>query len=224
MLMWSYNIFSIEFMNSTKEGHRQYGILSSNLRSLMNKDTIDSISLGEKTGVAPSTINSIRRGGCNPTLSTITAIARYFQLSISELTEKIIDDNLSTRRRACNIPVLAMKNISEHLKKKNYSEQMIVTELEDTTPENFFAVSLDNNSLYPLFEKGTLFIVKKTDQVLDGDVVLVDFGNSSYCFRRIFIESDKYFFSSLNGTLQSSGSHATNFIIVGIVIKAIQNF
>lgn len=203
----------------------QYDILSNNLKYLMSRDAIDATVLGQKIGVAASTINGIRRGGGNPTLGTIAAIAQYFQLSIGDLTESAIDGNsASQKQRAHHISLIAMKDIAAYLKNNAYAKQMIIAELSDANQDDFFAVSIDNNSLYPLFEKGTLFIVKKTDKALDGDIVLVDFGSNSYCFRRIFIESNNHFFKTLTETLKSPGSRATKFTIIGVVIKAIQNF
>lgn len=215
-------------MNNTKNSRTdacpQYDILSNNLKYLMNKESIDAGTLGQKIGVAASTINGIRRGGGNPTLGTIAVLAQYFQLSISDLTEKQIDGNTVATKRAYHIPLIAMKDIPTILKKAKHTDQVIITELNDANPENFFAVSIDNNSLHPLFEKGTLFVVKKTKQVLDGDIVLVDFGNGAYCFRRIFVESNNHFFKPLTDMLQSPGSHAKQFTIVGVVVKAIQHF
>lgn len=213
----------VKTMDSHSEKCQEYDIVAANLRYLMNRDSIDAVTLGEKIGVAASTINSIRRGGGNPTLTTISAIAHHFQLSIGELTEHSIENNSTSLNRAHHIPLVAMKDISSYLKNTKYSKQMIVAELGDASAENYFSVSIDNNSLYPLFEKGTLFIVKKTKQVLDGDIVLVDFSADSYCFRRIFIESNTYFFKSLTDTLQSSGG-AAKFTIIGVVVKAIQSF
>lgn len=214
----------INTKNSRTDTGRQDDILAHNLKYLMNKNTIDAGILGQKIDVAASTINGIRRGGGNPTLGTVAAIAQHFQLSISDLTEKYIDGDAVPAKSAHRISLITMKDIPTYLKNPKRAERIMITELGDIHSENFFAVSIDNNSLYPLFEKGTVFIVKKTKQVLDGDIVLVDFGNVSYCFRRIFVESSNYFFKPLTDTLQSPGSHTKQFTLVGIVVKAIQNF
>lgn len=214
----------IKTKNLRMDTSQQDDILARNLKYLMNKNTIDAGTLGRNIDVAASTINGIRRGGGNPTLGTVAAIAQHFQLSISDLTEKYIDGDAIPVKSAHRISLITMKDIPIYLKNPKRTERIMITELGDTNSENFFAVSIDNNSLYPLFEKGTVFIVKKTKQVLDGDIVLVDFGNASYCFRRIFVESSNYFFKPLIDTLQSPGSHTKQFTLVGIVVKAIQNF
>ena len=67
--------------------------LTNNLRHLMQRCNIDSTELSKSTGIALTTINGLKRGGGNPTLSTLQTIADFFNVSISQLTENNISND-----------------------------------------------------------------------------------------------------------------------------------
>lgn len=59
--------------------------LGKNLNLLMAEARLNAEELSRRIGLPPSTIKKVRNGDSNPTLSTLTPIAEYFDLSISQL-------------------------------------------------------------------------------------------------------------------------------------------
>ena len=193
--------------------------IANNLRTLMFQNNIDSIELSKKTGIALTTINLLKKGGGNPTLSTLLTVANYFGITLNELTTGTI------HKKIFEIPLI---DISEselfNTKQKNHRDT-ISCEMENSEiAAGCFAVKMNNNSLSPFFEKGTIFIIDSKKLPQDGDIVLVKFGESLPCFRKIFIEADSHYFKSVSEIMTSSVVKTQDYSLCGVVIKAIQQF
>lgn len=195
--------------------------LSNNLNRLMTEKNIDTAILSQKTNIAVTTINALRRGVGNPTLDTITTLARFFKLSISELAENTIKERAKNHVR--HIPLLSFKTLPQYLRSKKYIDTALMPS-DAYLDETCFAITLDNNALHPFFEKGSVFIISPTEDAMDGDMVLVKFNEDNYCLRRAYLESDYYFFKPIATTLRSHESHSQQYKIIGVVLKAIQHF
>lgn len=195
--------------------------LSANLRQLMQKSGIDSSELSKVTNIALTTINSLKRGIGNPTLSTLQTLADFFGITIGQLTEGVFSDS-SLIRNLVEIPLLDMHEIKNPLSFYVNSKTKIALEIEKGN--ELFAIKITNNSMSPMFEKGTVFVVCQEIQPLDGDIVLVQFCNQLPCFRKIFIEYDSCIFSPVSEVSRLEISNNKKYIIHGVVLKAIQNF
>ncbi|MGC1183157.1 S24 family peptidase [Legionella sp.] len=195
--------------------------LSNNLCYLMQKSGIDAAELSKSTGIALTTINGLKRGTGNPTLSTLQTISDFFDITIGQLTESTISNN----NLNCNfveIPLLEIQEIHEFI--PHYDKFKATISIKAEKNNTFFAIRISNNSMAPHFEKGTVFVVCPELQAQDGDIVLVQFNNQLPCFRKIFIEDESCIFSSVSEIIGSEISKSKNFTIHGVVTKAIQNF
>ncbi|WP_028389167.1 helix-turn-helix domain-containing protein [Legionella fairfieldensis] len=195
--------------------------LTNNLRYLMQKSGIDAAELSKSTGIALTTINGLKRGAGNPTLSTLQTISDFFNITIGQLTENILSDNHG-KNNLVEVPLLEIQEINDLLFNFDNVKTKIAVEVEKSN--SLFAIKLSNNSLAPFFEKGTIFIICPEFRPQDGDIVLVQFNDQLPCFRKIFIEGEAYIFSPVSEMLGSEISKSKNFIIHGVVTKAIQNF
>ena len=74
-------------------------LLSSNLCWLMKNKPIDSAGLSEKTEIALTTLNSLKRGVGNPTYSTLVALGSFFNVTVSQLTEINLTNDSSLDQR-----------------------------------------------------------------------------------------------------------------------------
>jgi SOS-response transcriptional repressor LexA len=202
----------------------EFGILANNLRTLMHTFSIDSSELSKKTGIALTTINSLKKGAGNPTLSTLQQLAEFFDISIGQLTEKNITTTGKFPRLVHEIPLLVLDDLPEFLKNQNKYKNTISTELDSWTPNKCYAIKVINNAMSPLFEKGSIFVITQDVCVHDGDIVLVQFDKHPPCFRKVFIEGKSYFFKPISEIISGDLVKASDFTIHGIVIKAIQHF
>lgn len=211
-------------INKKMTDETDIGILASNLRSLMNTFNIDSSELSKKTGIALTTINGLKRGAGNPTLSTLYQLAEFFDVSIGHLTEKNLSVTGKTARIVYEIPLLILDELPEFLKNQNKYKNSISTELDVWKPNKYYAIKVNNNAMTPLFEKGSIFVITQDAHVHDGDIVLVQFDQHLPCFRKVFIEGRSYFFKPISEIIGDNIVKDNNFTIHGIVIKAIQHF
>lgn len=208
-------------INKKMADETEIGMLASNLRVLMNKMNVDSAELSKKTGIALTTINGLKRGSGNPTLSTLQELAEFFDVTIGELAEK----NLSkSRQLVYEIPLLVQEELPEYLKNPRKFKQTISTELDVWKQNKYYAIRITNNAMQPLFEKGSIFVIVKDANIHDGDIVLVQFDQHPPCFRKVFIEGKSYFFKSVSELINGNIIKHDSFHIHGIVIKAIQHF
>ncbi len=195
--------------------------LANNFRFLMQKAGVDATELSKSTGIALTTINGLRRGAGNPTLSTLQTISDFFKISIGQLTESNLSNN-NVKFNLVEVPLLEIQEIQEFL--SNYDKYKSTIAIEVEKNNKSFAIKISNNSMAPIFEKGTIFLVCSELQPQDGDIVLVQFNNQLPCFRKIFIEDEAYIFSPVSEIIGSEVSKSKNFTIHGVITKAIQNF
>lgn len=197
-------------------------LLSINLSWLMQNKAIDSAFLSENTGIAVTTINSLKRGIGNPTYSTLVSLGSFFNISVSQLTEIDLSGNKKIEQNLSDIPLLSFNELSNYLTFKKKGRESITIRIEN--PENCFAIKINTSSMSPFFEKGSIFVVNTTIFPQDGDIVLVQFSEQTPCFRKVFIEGSSYFFKPVSESLLETSLKSESYTIHGVVVTAIQNF
>ncbi|MCC7005695.1 MAG: helix-turn-helix transcriptional regulator [Ottowia sp.] len=200
-------------------------VTARNLVYLMSKNGVDIAALSEATQLGTATIGSLRRGVGNPTLSTLSALSKFFNISLSELTE--ID--LSAQKKKINdfvkeIPLIKINDLNKFIERTLDHYETYTTEIEEARDRTYFAVLVNNDSLYPQFSTGTVFIVSEDDEPYDGDTVLVKIGSHAPCFRKILIDGDNFLFSPIAIENDVSPSIYLHYKLIGVVLKAIKTF
>lgn len=199
-------------------------ILANNLRRLMHDANIDSSELSKRTGIALTTVNGLRRGVGNPTLSTLYQLAEFFDVTVGQLAESNISKSTNKLKQTYEVPLLSIDELTIFLSDKSKFKDTITTEIESWKQDSYYAIKINNSAMSPLFEKGTIFVLSQDSNVYDGDIALVQFDKQNPCFRKIFIEGSSYFFKPVSEAISDNPIKIDNFIIHGIVIKAIQHF
>lgn len=201
-------------------------ILADNLKFLMHAKKIDAAELNKRTGIALTTINGLRRGDGNPTMTTLAVLAELFQVSIGQLTEARLSDNdqYVDNSMIKSIPVVTFAEFNNFIADKKHYKTSLITSLEPYQADYCYGVKLTNNSMTPFFEKGCIFIVTTNTPVNDGDLVLVQFDENTICVRKIYLEGNDYFFQSMVNNAEGRIIKGDKFKIHGVVIKTIQNY
>lgn len=203
---------------------RLSSVMAQNIKHLMVKHRLDTALLSAKTGIAPSTINSLRRGNGNPTLHTLNELAKFFSVTIHSLIEKDLQ-NIDRVNYSHEIPLISINELGTFLSDQTSHKKTLSVELPlNTDPQKFFGIKIENSSFSPIFSQNTIFVVFNDDKSNDGDIVLVKFGNSPACFRQIFIEGNAYSFKNIANDCNKNAAKSSDFCILGVVIKAIQTF
>ncbi|WGL99815.1 helix-turn-helix domain-containing protein (plasmid) [Arsenophonus sp. aPb] len=195
-------------------------IVADNITRLMNERKIDTHELSQLTGLGTATINSLKRGVGNPTLTTLELLAKVFNVTVGEMTEKREKGALA-RVSVAPMPLIKLSDVDEFIENGLFAETFIA-EVDSPIHSSLFAIKIDNDTLYPHIPSGTVCIISKDEKFKDGDIVLVKINNHSPFFRKIYIEEQYLAFSPV--TLESTPSVYENYELLGVVIKKIRSF
>jgi SOS-response transcriptional repressor LexA len=199
-------------------------LVSANLNYLMRREGIDVADLNKKTGIAASTINALRRGVGNPTLSTLVALAEIFDITVAELVGMDLSIKANKTTMAFEMPIIKMSEVSTFTEGQLLTYETYTTEIDTAHSKRYFAITMSNDSLAPHFGIGTVFIICRDEIAEDGDIVLVKIGGHYPCLRKIFIDGDSYSFSPIVMNKEDNLNLYDKFEIIGIVIKSIKTF
>ncbi|KAF3997108.1 helix-turn-helix domain-containing protein [Glaciimonas immobilis] len=204
--------------------HNAVALTAKNLTYLIGKKGVDAAAVCQATGLGIATFNSLRRGVGNPTLSTLMGLSNYFNVSVGELTEIDLSEKKLKRSSAKTIPLIKMSDLCMYLEQKHDKYDTYTTEIEETSAKGYFSILINNDSLYPGYSSGTVFIISKDDEPYDGDIVLIKIGTHRPCFRKIFINGDNFIFSSITLESDISPSIYKDYQMIGVVLKSIKTF
>ena len=199
-------------------------LLSGNLCWLMKNKSIDSSFLSEKTGIAVTTINSLKRSVGNPTYSTLVMLSNFFNVTVSQLTEINLTSDSNLDQKLHDIPLLTFNDLTDYLYNNKQQARDFISVGLDQDAQKCFAIKITTSSMSPFFEKGSIFVINTAVSPQDGDIVLVQFSDQHPCFRKVFIEGSSYFFKPIAESLLDAISKIEKYTIYGVVITAIQNF
>ncbi len=155
--------------------------LKTQLKSLLTQENISENELARRTGIAQQVINRMLSGeNTNPKIGTLTPLAKYFDISISEL--------LGESDESC-VPFIDWR---------------LLDQLNDSHPHtkkathHMFETCLLDQSMEPKFYLGTRLIFDRNLVPVSGDFVLINVDNSPVIFRQLLIKQDLSMTKCLN--------------------------
>jgi transcriptional regulator with XRE-family HTH domain len=173
--------------------------LSLQLKNLIQTAGISESELARCTGVPQQVINRLVTGkNTNPKITTLSLIAKYFNITISQLLkEELLFGSSDTILN--KIPLLAWDELG--LKPLNLliNEGNDTISIESNSCDSWFATKLLCDSMEPKFAKGTLLIFDK-----DKEISHLAFGlfsiekKQEIIFRQIFIKERVTYIKCLN--------------------------
>ena len=184
------------------------------LNGLITSSDISTRMISEATGISVAAINNLRRGEGNPTVGTLVSIASFFNVSLSELLGFKDDHNLN---QVIAISLYDLRKI--HETNREELSRLLIEPPKNMNVYDLFAVTIDNNTLLPFYEKGTVFIACHNKPLIDGDLIIARLNNTHNIIKRCFIRGNSYILQDLpiEGTIEKTDiNHIT---ILGIVIQ-----
>ena len=173
--------------------------LGQNLKNLLNQTKLTESELARRIGVTQQVINRIVSGkNTNPKLDTLSQIASYFMVSISQLVgdESIIFEDVKLNSNHMgwnNIPFLNNEEINS-----KHDVKTLLTQVNTTLPTDImssgelFALNMDDDSMEPKFPVNSILIFNIEKQPINGDFVLLEYKNpKDIKFRQLFIKQNK---------------------------------
>lgn len=178
--------------------------LGVNLKKLMVAAKISENELARRTGVSQQVINRIISGiNSNPKIDTLSPLANYFLVSISQL---IGDDQVFNREKSTGFRELPLINwnsldsilLTENIDIKSLSSSLTV---DIDTCGRLIAVKMIDNSMETKFSEGSLLIFDLDKKPCNGDFVLIQMSVNNIIFRQIIIKSSGNYQKAFNPNL-----------------------
>lgn len=143
--------------------------LASNIRRLLKEKNKTRNELAEYIGVSKTAVSEWIPAKKYPRIEKIQAMAEYFDVYRSDITEKKIEN----KSKGVSIPVLGkviagipIETIEEIIDYEEITEQMART-------GDFFALQLTGDSMEPQMSEGDVVIVRKQDDIDSGQIGIV---------------------------------------------------
>lgn len=181
--------------------------LCSTLTLLMEQHQLDDAHLSTLTGIPAPTIARLRNNpNANPTASSLRPIAKFFNISISQL---LGDEPLTAKTHTPTpssryVPVIEWSQVkrwkTEHNELAKQAQQQINCD-SHVSPQGF-ALSIDTDAYRPLFQRGSILIVDPEQQPTSGDYAITKLADKSdVLFKQILIDGDDWYLKSVNPEL-----------------------
>lgn len=144
-------------------------VLATNIRRLLKEKNKTQNELAEYVGVSKTTVSEWIAAKKYPRIEKIQAIAEYFDVYRSDITES----KVKNQSKAVRIPVLGkviagipIEAIEEIIDYEEITEQMART-------GDFFALQVTGDSMEPQMSEGDVVIVRKQDDLDSGQIGIV---------------------------------------------------
>lgn len=179
--------------------------ISTNLKKLLEKFNLNTLELSRRTGISQPVIYRLMTGETHdPKLSTVLTLANYFDITLECLIGETVNFSsaeISNKKSSFEVPLLTWKQAVNHLT----LAQDILSSTEKTLINfkpisNIFALKTEDDSMLPIFPKGTLLIVNGDQKhPQNGNYIIAKIGtNKKALFRQFIIDNEISYLKSLN--------------------------
>lgn len=204
--------------------------LSQILRALMDESGLSESELARRTQVGQPVIHRILSGETdNPRVATLSQIANYFTISISQL---IGDSPLPTTRLKGTsqlkaptwsfVPLLNWEQVVHWpIQLENLS--MVSTDLP-LNEEQGFALTVRDNTMSPRFPEGILLIVDPNRPAKNRDFAIIHIQDQpNAVFKQVLTDGEDLYLKPLNPDFKTTLVEKDRCRILGTVIQAKEN-
>lgn len=205
---------------------------------LIQTEKVSGNELGKETGVPQPVINRIINGKTlNPSISTLIPIAKYFNLSMSQLIgeaplpevfnkQLAPSEDISFANETHNVPIIHWNQILEWCDNTLDASVEEYISIEKQTSRKIFALKmneLDVNITNPRFHSDSIIIIEPEITTLNYDYVIICNVEKTlppkYYISQILFDDSKKILKSLTSNEETYPMKTTEKII-GIIIEA----
>lgn len=209
-------------MNNTNMIENDFDKCRVTLRLLLFKNNINATELARAINIPQPTIQRILAGKTeDPKLSTLTAIANYFSLTLDQLLGNAPLTDVVFLKKTQKAPVISWEKASQF---KEFFESNEIKDWKnwisiDTKTSSSFIFGLQTKpSMEPRFIAGSILTIDPDKKPVDGDLVIVHYPNiPEATIREITLDGPKHELSSI--TEQSTEKLSKDINIIGVVVQ-----
>jgi len=202
--------------------------LSKVLKTLMADEGLTETELFRRTGIGQPVIHRIASDETgNPKIATLSPIANYFNISISQL---IGDDPLPEARltgrysrkleRWHKVPLLSWNQIPEWTSSHSPQASARTVATDATVGDYAYAVQLYNTSMNPQFPPGTILIIDPERHPTDSDFAIVhELGKQAPTFKQVLIDGATILLKPLNKDFKTV-NYSDAYRFLGVMLQS----
>lgn len=211
--------------------HTDFSQLGENITTLMKHCEMDAAALSSETGLPASTISRLRSNTTefSPNLSSLIPIARYFQISVSQLIgeEALPKDICGTFKPSITrqfIPHFSPNDFPACLKSSIADNPII--EIDLPVSRKTFAITIQGNAMEPQIPDKALVIIDPEISAENKDIVLtIPPGKNIPVLRQLLIDGEEKYLRTLNPAFNEFiNIGQSEYKMLGTVIQVRINF
>lgn len=183
--------------------------------------------LARRVELPSATVNRLITGTVqDPRISTLKAIAKYFNISFDQLlgySPLPKQFNLAHNRFAYSfqMPVFELNQIHNKLDKDDAAGSRLTWQSNDNYEQNdLFAIKLEQANFEPTFLKGSTLIANKNLAPQINDYVLVSIQGKEATIRRYYTESAETYLYPLRSELPVINAEQETVKILGVILES----
>lgn len=205
--------------------------ISDNIKELRALHKLSQAELGKIAGVSDKAVSTWENGEKIPRMGAIQKIADYFGISKSDIIEDKPRESSNVSEIITNgiynIPVFesvaagfgayACSDICDYI-------PIVINNAYDV--ENFIAIKVKGDSMYPKIEDGDTIVVRKQDSVDSHSIAVIMLDSEEAVVKKIVYGEDWIELRSINPEYQTrrfEGEDALQLRVVGLVKQVIKN-
>lgn len=205
--------------------------ISDNIKELRASYKLSQAELGKIAGVTDKAVSTWESGEKIPRMGAIQKIADYFGISKSDIIEdkpretsnvsEIITNNIYNipvfESAAAGFGAYACSDICDYI-------PVVISNAYDA--ENFIAIKVKGDGMYPKIEDGDTIVVRKQDSVESHSIAVVMLSNEEAVVKKIVYGEDWIELRSINPeykTRRFEGEDDRQLRVVGLVKQVIKN-
>lgn len=176
----------------------QKKIFSKNLNYYIENSGKQQKRVASDLGISPTTFNTWCVGKIMPRMGKVQAIADYFSIDKSDLTDD--KSKLIGKQTQNGIVISVLDHVTADIPIETVKD---IVDTEEITEElaktgDFFALQIKGNSMEPKFSEGDVVIVRQQDDAESGDIVIVTINSSDAVCKRLKKYNDSIALISTN--------------------------
>lgn len=202
-------------------------VFGERLKSLMKKYNETTYSLGKVFNLSPPTISRYTRGEMEPKMTTVKAMANYFNVSADWLigiSSSIYDDelldDLDTDQRT-NVPVFNTIKYDTPIFSNEKIEETITVPSSSTSKWGaFIAYQVPDDSMAPILMKKDRVIIKLNPELRSSNLTALHVNQSDLIIRKTIIHGNRIILqpANINYNAEIYNLNKDNIQIIGDVV------
>lgn len=208
-------------------------MLSKRLKEIRESHKITQTEMAKAINVAQGTIANWETGKRTPDLDMLNTIAKYFKVSLNELTGSSAEfrryseiSDIISSDKIYKIPVFASVSAGFGV----YAAEDVVDFLPMVIDNPYdvpdmIGIQVKGNSMYPKIEDGDIIVVRKQESVDSGDVAVLLLDGNEGLVKKVVYGADWIELHSFNPEYQTrrfDGAEVQRLRVVGKVLKVVK--